>query len=47
MEGIRTLSELTEKTAVELLRAPNFGKVSLADIRGMLAEYGLALKDDK
>jgi DNA-directed RNA polymerase subunit alpha len=45
-DGIRTIGELSEKTAEELLRAPNFGKVSLADIRQLLAEYGLTLKDN-
>jgi DNA-directed RNA polymerase subunit alpha len=45
-EGVRTLGDLTEKTAAELLRAPNFGKVSLAEIRQFLAEHGLKLKDD-
>jgi DNA-directed RNA polymerase alpha subunit len=46
MAGIHTLGELIEKTAAELLRAPNFGKVSLADIREMLTWYKLKLKDD-
>jgi DNA-directed RNA polymerase subunit alpha len=46
MEGVRTVGELTKKTAAELLRAPNFGKVSLAEIRQFLTEYGLELKGD-
>jgi DNA-directed RNA polymerase subunit alpha len=45
-DGIRTIGDLIEKTAAELLRAPNFGKVSLAEIRQFLAEYGLKLKGD-
>jgi DNA-directed RNA polymerase subunit alpha len=45
-DGVHTLGDLIEKTAAELLRSPNFGKVSLAEIREFLAEYGLKLKDD-
>ena len=45
-DGVRTLGDLTERTAAELLRSPNFGKVSLAEIRQFLAEYGLKLKGD-
>jgi len=45
-DGIRTLGDLTETTAAELLRSPNFGKVSLAEITQFLAEHGLKLKDN-
>jgi len=43
-EGIRTLGELIEKSGPELFRMPNFGRVSLAEIRQILAQYGLKLK---
>jgi DNA-directed RNA polymerase alpha subunit len=41
-----TIRELIAKTSNELLREPNFGKVSLADVRQRLAEYGLYLRDE-
>lgn len=42
-EGIETLRELVTKTEAELLRTPNFGRVSLKEIVDMLAEFGLSL----
>lgn len=45
-DNIRTIGELTQTTAAQLMRIPNFGKISLADIRGALAEHGLFLRDE-
>jgi DNA-directed RNA polymerase subunit alpha len=44
--GIRTLGELVQRTASELLGAPNFGAPSLAEVREKLAQLGLALRGD-
>jgi len=44
-DNIRTVKELTEKTRRELLRMPNFGRVSLARIETALAVCGRRLKD--
>ena len=41
-----TIRELVAKSSNELLRVPNFGKVSLSDVRDRLAEYGLYLRDE-
>ncbi len=40
---IRTVAELVQKTEAELLKTRNFGKKSLNEIRGILAEMNLAL----
>ncbi len=41
--NIRTVSELVQKTEGELLKTRNFGKKSLNEIRGILADMGLSL----
>ncbi len=40
---IRTIEELTRKTEAEMLKYPNFGKKSLAEIKEILTEMGLSL----
>ena len=40
---IRTIGELVQKTEVEMLKYPNFGKKSLAEVKEILAEMGLSL----
>ncbi len=45
-ENIKTLGELAEKRASDLLAIKNFGKKSLFEIREKLAQYGLHLKDE-
>lgn len=42
-EGIETLRELVVKTELDLIRTPNFGRVSLKEVVDMLAEFGLSL----
>jgi len=46
-ENIRTLGELAQKRASDLLAIKNFGKKSLYEIREKLAQYGLSLKDEE
>ncbi len=41
--NIRHIGELVQKTENELLRAPNFGKKSLTEIKDKLSELGLSL----
>jgi len=41
-----SIRELVAKASNELLREPNFGKVSLQHVREALAEYGLYLRDE-
>lgn len=41
--NIRTVAELVQKTEAELLKTRNFGKKSLNEIRGILAEMNLSL----
>ena len=43
---IRTVRELVGKTESELLRSKNFGRKSLNEIKEILAENGLRLRDD-
>jgi DNA-directed RNA polymerase subunit alpha len=45
---IHTLGELVHKTEAELLRSRNFGRKSLNELRGALAEFGLhfGMRDD-
>jgi len=43
-EGIKTIADLIEKTDSELIRCPNFGMVSLSEIKRFLAARGLTLK---
>ncbi len=42
-EGIKFIGDLVQKTEVELLKTPNLGKKSLAEIKDVLAERGLSL----
>lgn len=44
-QGITLVSDLLEKTERDLLRSPNFGRKSLADVEAMLSEAGLSLKE--
>lgn len=46
-ENMRTLGELAQKTASELLAIKNFGKKSLYEVREKLAQYGLSLKNEE
>jgi DNA-directed RNA polymerase subunit alpha len=46
-ENIRTLGELAQKRASELLAIKNFGKKSLFEIREKLSLHGLSLKDEE
>lgn len=46
-ENIRTLGELAQKRASDLLAIKNFGKKSLYEIREKLAQYSLSLKDEE
>jgi len=41
--NIKILGELVQKTEAEMLKTRNFGKKSLAEIKGKLASYGLSL----
>ena len=41
-DGIQTLGELTRRTGQQLLALDHIGPASLADIRGKLADRGLA-----
>jgi len=45
-ERIRTIGELTTRSGLELMRCPNFGKVSLRDVRRALQRYNLWLRDE-
>ena len=42
-ENIHWVGELVRRTEHDLLKTPNLGKKSLAEIRAILAEHGLAL----
>ena len=42
---IRTLRDLTNKTEIDLLRTKNFGRKGLNEIKEILAEKGLILKE--
>lgn len=46
LAGIKTVSELVQKTAAELLRVSNLGRKSLRDIREVLEGWGLQLHED-
>lgn len=45
-DNIRTIGELIKVTGRELMRIPNFGKLSLEDVKYCLAEHGLKLKKE-
>mgnify|MGYP006279493599 CR=1 FL=1 len=42
-ESIFTVGELVQRTELELLRMPNFGKKSLSEVKEVLQSYGLKL----
>ena len=42
--GIRTVGEMTEKKASEMLKLRNFGRKSLTEVQEKLIELGLTLK---
>jgi DNA-directed RNA polymerase alpha subunit len=42
-DGMVMISELLAKNETELLRCPNFGKTSLAQVKEELARYGLTI----
>ena len=42
-DGIRFIGDLVQKSEAELLRVPNFGRKSLDEIKGVLAQIGLHL----
>lgn len=44
--GINDISELTSKTAAELLDIRNFGQTSLNEVRSCLAARGLSLRGE-
>jgi DNA-directed RNA polymerase subunit alpha len=44
--GITTITELTQRTAKDLLKVKNFGTTSLNEVRHKLEIRGLKLKDD-
>lgn len=46
IEPILTVGQLTGKTANQLLKYLNFGKISLNEIKAQLAKYHLHLKDE-
>jgi DNA-directed RNA polymerase alpha subunit len=41
--GVKTVGDLVQKTAVELLHEPNFGAASLLEVRSLLKRMGLSL----
>lgn len=45
-ENIYYMDELLEYTATELRKIPNFGKLSLKEVRDLLAQHNLKLKGD-
>ena len=42
--GLTTFGDLTEKTDEELLASPNFGQVSLSEVKQKLSAHDLKLK---
>ena len=45
-ENIVYLGDLVQKSAGELLRTPNFGRLSLKEVKGLLKERNLSLSMD-
>ena len=43
--GVRTVGQLTAMSEAELLRSPNFGRRSLNQLKQVLDEYGVGLKN--
>lgn len=46
-EGLKTLGQLVKTTSATLLLFPYFGRKSLSEVRGRLAELGLSLADEE
>lgn len=44
-EGVRIVRDLIAKSEVELIRAPNFGRKSLNEVKEILRVFGLHLRD--
>lgn len=44
--GLRTVGDVTALTEAEIMRIPNFGRRSLAEIKRVLGELGLHLRGD-
>lgn len=44
--GIKTVGEITENSAKELLEVSGFGEAALKEVRELLKEYDLSLKED-
>ena len=44
--NLRTLGDLSQYSAEELLKFTNFGQKSLREVKDLLAEHGLKLKDE-
>ena len=47
MSGIRTIDELANKHAYELLKIRNLGKKSIREIEAILSAYGYSLKQEQ
>ncbi|MDO5718186.1 MAG: DNA-directed RNA polymerase subunit alpha [Tissierellia bacterium] len=45
--GIHTVGDIVEKTQAEMSNIKNFGKKSLAEVKGKLEEFGLGFKDEE
>lgn len=45
-EGIKTLDQITERRERDLWKIPNFGKVSMAELKTVLEQRGLSLKKE-
>lgn len=43
-QGCKTLRDVVAFTEREILRAPNCGKVTMAELKAILSGYGLALR---
>lgn len=46
-ENVQQVDDLLNATKWDLLRVPNFGKKSLRELEGLLAQHGLKLKDSR
>jgi DNA-directed RNA polymerase alpha subunit len=45
-DSVKTVQQLVEMSAAQLLRIPKFGQTSLNELRECLAKHTLRLKDD-
>ena len=43
--GMTTIGEVSQKTSTELLEIPGFGEAALDELKKLIKEYGLALKE--